>query len=263
MNLASIPSTTATTCPFKDATLPNHSGSTSSSSKEASVKTKDQHEKRARSLKLYRLECFEKLVDAVQDPAKTVIPGPTSFSYLGGLDMTPDPETAEAWGLYELQLRGACPVMLASQIETQHRFVLIEYTLRDSRSELVTLDLDELQKNQAALRRMVPSGVPVPSDLVTWVSIRGFPSPFEAWIYYTDLSTSPSLAWHTQSDSLVHHAPTPYNSWMDQQYNHADILSGSIPTGDWAHVIPGIGSKYKQYVLKSPRCKFTRSLFLP
>ncbi|KAJ3782037.1 hypothetical protein GGU10DRAFT_364803 [Lentinula aff. detonsa] len=105
MNLASIPSTTATTCPFKDATLPNHSGSTNSSSKQASVKTKDQHEKRARSLKLYRLECFEKLVDAVQDPAKTVIPGPTSFSYLGGLDMTPDPETAEAWGLYELQLR--------------------------------------------------------------------------------------------------------------------------------------------------------------
>ncbi|KAJ3712848.1 hypothetical protein C8R42DRAFT_306348 [Lentinula raphanica] len=239
VKLASIPSTTATTCPFKDGASSNHSEVTSSPAKEDTAKTKDQpHEKRGRKLKLYRLECFEHLEVAVNHPAQTVIPGPTSFSYLGGLDMTPDPTTAEAWGLYELEQRNVCPPLVATHIGSTHRFVLLEYTLRDPHSELVmhysTLDLDELQKNQAALKRLVPPGVPVPRDLVTW--------------------------WHSQSDSLAqHHAPTPYNSWMDQQYNHADILAGSIPTGDWAHVIPGIGPTYRQYVLKSPRCKFSYS----
>ncbi|KAJ3968925.1 hypothetical protein EV361DRAFT_870472 [Lentinula raphanica] len=229
VKLASIPSTTATTCPFKDGASSNHSEVTSSPAKEDTAKTKDQpHEKRARKLKLYRLECFEHLEVAVNHPAQTVIPGPTSFSYLGGLDMTPDPTTAEAWGLYELEQRNICPPLVATHIGSTHRFVLLEYTLRDPHSELVTLDLDELQRNQAALKRLVLPGVPVPRDLVTW--------------------------WHSQSDSLAqHHAPTPYNSWMDQQYNHADILAGSIPTGDWAHVIPGIGPTYRQYVLKSPR----------
>ncbi|KAJ4469210.1 hypothetical protein J3R30DRAFT_3551633 [Lentinula aciculospora] len=172
VNLASIPATTATTCPFQSPAMSSngHSDSTRSpGSNSTTAKTQDPHDKRAGvTLKLYRLICLAMLEDAVHHPDKTVIPGPTSFSYLGGLDMTPSPETAEAWGLHELQ--NSCPSIPAEH-GLSHKHVLIEYTLKDPRSKLDILDLDVLEKDQAALRRLVPPGIPVPANLVTWVCV--------------------------------------------------------------------------------------------
>ncbi|KAJ3782036.1 hypothetical protein GGU10DRAFT_436901 [Lentinula aff. detonsa] len=93
----------------------------------------------AHGMKLWMMVCAKDVEQfAYTKPGLWVKIGPTSFSYRGGLDLTPSKPTAESWGnkLYDNDLHGGkCVVYTDPQSNTKHEKAMIEYTVQDPNDE--------------------------------------------------------------------------------------------------------------------------------
>ncbi|KAJ3981380.1 hypothetical protein F5890DRAFT_1568051 [Lentinula detonsa] len=158
----------------------------------------------AHGMKLWMMVCAKDVEQfAYTKPGLWVKMGPTSFSYRGGLDLTPSKPTAESWGnkLYDNDIHGGkCVVYTDPQSNTKHEKAMIEYTVQDPNGQLKMLDLDALARDPAQMKKLAP-GVP-PQNLVEW--------------------------WFKESTKLTaaYGVPNMENNGIDALYKRADIVAG-------------------------------------
>ncbi|KAJ3754387.1 hypothetical protein EV360DRAFT_73738 [Lentinula raphanica] len=191
----------------------------------------------AHGMKLWMMVCAQDVVEfAYTKPHLWVKTGPTSFSYRGGLDLTPSKPTAESWGnkLYDNDRHGyKCPIFTDPHSGSKHEKAMIEYTIQDPSGQLKLLDLDALARDSAQMRKLFPRGAP--PSLVEW--------------------------WYNESVKLTgtFGVPNSENKAVDDLYKRADIIAGTIPTG--AKWLPGMGSGFRVVVLITNEDSLDRVVF--